>query len=347
MPPVFQTEELTRNPHDYRPPLPLDDLLRSIRLTGVVQALVHLSSPWGVKLPQVDNCVRIHFVIAGKCVAYMKGESDFLQLSAGDALLCPTPNAFVVADSMKARLEPMEKFIPDSVRFSGSANDSLAGIFSADLSYGGSGSMTRLVATSCYLEKRFPNVVLRNMPNMVPLYGFVTQHQQFLAAALHQITEHGRQGFVGQAIATRLSEAVLTSVLKHYLDNVSRRDSKSHRGWSDPVLSKVLGAIYHAPENDWSIANLADKAGLSRSAFLKRFSLVTGQTPAEFITSLRMMRATELLENGHSSIGQIATSVGYSSEASFSRAYHRWSGTTPGMVKSKSKSADSSKIRTE
>lgn len=331
MPSVFQ-KNVTDNPNDYRPPLPLDDLLRSIRLTGVLQALIHLTSPWGCRLPHLNDSVRIHFVVAGNCVAYTEGSSDCFRLSPGDALLAPTPSTFAMADSTKTPLAPMEDFVPSRLKAASTANEFLAGMFSTDTSYGGGGNTTQIVATSCYMDKRFPIVVLKNMPKLVPLYGFLRQ-QPFLGETLHQITEYGRQGFIGQAIATRLAEAVLTSALRHYLNQVSRHAAKSHRGWNDPVLSRVLGALYQAPESNWSITRLADKAGLSRSAFLKRFSNVTGQTPKEFITSLRMMRATELLENGHDSIATIATGVGYASETSFSRAYHRWSGMTPGMVK--------------
>ncbi|BDB20771.1 cupin [Pseudomonas sp. CYM-20-01] len=333
MPPVFRKKDVMENPNDYRPSLPLDDLLRTIRLTGVLQGLIQLASPWGCKLPRVNDCIRIHLVLAGSCVVYREGASDSICLAAGDALLEPMSSSLAIADAIETPLQPMENFIPSRLKSADSANDFLAGLFSTGISYGGGGHITQLVSMNCYVDKRFPIVMLKNMPGLVLLRGFGIQHREFLAQTLHQLSENGRQGFIGQAIATRLAEAVLTSAIRYYLDHVSRHDSKSHRGWNDPVLSKVFSAIYQAPESDWKIARLADKASLSRSAFLKRFASVTGQTPNEFITSLRMMRATELLENGYDSIAQIATSVGYASEASFSRAYHRWSGTTPGIVK--------------
>ncbi|HKR46997.1 MAG TPA: AraC family transcriptional regulator [Paraburkholderia sp.] len=333
MPPLFYNRDVTINPDDYRPSLPFDDLLRTIRLTGVIQRFVRVTSPWGCQLPRIDDCVTLHLVLSGSCVAYLHGTSDSFRLSAGDALLVPMPTSHVMADSTETPLIPLDKLISPRLKTANSGSELLAGLFSTDFSHGGGGTETQIVGVNIYVDKRFPIALLNNMPKLIPLRGFVSQHQDFLGHTLYHIREHGSQGFVGQAIATRLAEAVLTCAIRYYLNRVSQRNSRVRHDINDPVLSRVLGAIYQNPENDWNIVQLSDKAGLSRSAFLKRFARVTGQTPNAFITSLRMMRATELLEDSEASIAQIATKVGYGSEASFSRAFRRWCGTTPSAVK--------------
>src|SRR5258705_13329392 len=75
-------------------------------------------------------------------------------------------------------------------------------------------------------------------------------------------------------------------------------------------------------------------AGLSRSALDNRFRAVFGQAPKRYLLELRMRRAATALAAGRRTIGEIASSFGYESEAAFNRAFHRAIGVTPGAYRS-------------
>lgn len=83
----------------------------------------------------------------------------------------------------------------------------------------------------------------------------------------------------------------------------------------------------------WTVGKLARLANLSRSAFSTRFAQVVGETAQAYLTRLRMQRAVSLLAKGSLSLTQIATAVGYDSEAAFNRAFKRWRGKTPGQFR--------------
>jgi AraC-like DNA-binding protein len=108
---------------------------------------------------------------------------------------------------------------------------------------------------------------------------------------------------------------------------------QANPGWltaaMDPALGRALTAIHQAPERNWSIDELARLAALSRSAFATRFSARLGQPPGTYALHQRLGHAAHLLRSTSESIGRIAVTVGYTSEAAFSRAFTRAHGHSP------------------
>ena len=72
----------------------------------------------------------------------------------------------------------------------------------------------------------------------------------------------------------------------------------------------------------------ARRVALSRTVFYDRWTRVMGEPPLAYLTRLRMVLARERLR-GKASVAEVAASVGYGSEAAFSRAFRRHVGTTP------------------
>jgi AraC-like DNA-binding protein len=78
------------------------------------------------------------------------------------------------------------------------------------------------------------------------------------------------------------------------------------------------------------VESLAETAGMSRSAFALRFKELLGQTPLEYVTDWRMQKALQLLKEDDKKLVEVAQSVGYESDAAFSKAFKRIVGLTPG-----------------
>jgi AraC-like DNA-binding protein len=70
---------------------------------------------------------------------------------------------------------------------------------------------------------------------------------------------------------------------------------------------------------------------MSRSSFAAKFKELTGSSPLDYVTSWRMHKAKSLLSQGSVSISDVANLVGYTSEAAFSKAFKRETGTPPGF----------------
>jgi AraC-like DNA-binding protein len=100
----------------------------------------------------------------------------------------------------------------------------------------------------------------------------------------------------------------------------------------DKHVAAALGLMHQRPEEQWTVALLATRAGLSRSGFAARFTELVGETPLGHLTRLRMRRASILLRQG-ATLAKASQMTGYASEASFSHAFRQWSGMAPGAYR--------------
>ena len=142
--------------------------------------------------------------------------------------------------------------------------------------------------------------------------------------------EHASRRPGSQEILARLSELLFVEAVRGYIEQLPSKAT----GWlvalRDPPLARALAALHARPEHPWSADALAKEACLSRSAFAERFGSTLGMPPIAYLTQWRMLLAGQRLRESSETIAQIASSVGYESESTFSRAFTREMGFAPG-----------------
>lgn len=128
-------------------------------------------------------------------------------------------------------------------------------------------------------------------------------------------------------VLQRLLEVLLIEALRAHAD--TNASPGLLRGLQDARLATALRAIHAAPARNWTIAELASAAGLSRSAFFSRFQREVGLPPFDYLLNWRMTLAKDWLRQGRASIAEIASRVGYASASAFSTAFSRRVGLPP------------------
>ena len=83
------------------------------------------------------------------------------------------------------------------------------------------------------------------------------------------------------------------------------------------------------PARAWTVAELARKAALSRSAFFDRFTDAVGVPPMEYLLGWRMAIAKDLLRRREAGLAEVAERIGYGSASTFSTAFSRHVGQPP------------------
>src|SRR6202166_3633145 len=94
-------------------------------------------------------------------------------------------------------------------------------------------------------------------------------------------------------------------------------------------LRRVLDYIAANIKDDITLVNLAGVAGYSPFHFARKFSLAMGISPQRYISRIRLENAMAELAAGKLPLAQIALNAQFSSQASFTRAFHRATGMTP------------------
>src|SRR5690606_3243369 len=102
------------------------------------------------------------------------------------------------------------------------------------------------------------------------------------------------------------------------------------RGLGDARLAEAIRQMHSDPARPWTMADLAKKAALSRSAFFDRFARNVGVPPMEYLLAWRMALAKNLLRQQEIDIAEVAERVGYGSASTFSTAFSRYVGQPPG-----------------
>jgi transcriptional regulator GlxA family with amidase domain len=101
-----------------------------------------------------------------------------------------------------------------------------------------------------------------------------------------------------------------------------------------PGVGKVQAAIHASPEQDWSVPELANIMGASRSSFAQAFKESVGESPARYVARVRMFQARSWIAQDGMRVTTAADRLGFDSEASFSRAFKRVIGHPPSKARS-------------
>jgi AraC-like DNA-binding protein len=198
----------------------------------------------------------------------------------------------------------------------------------------GKGPTTSLIGGFFELE-RAPEPLVAVLPPLIHLPGDDAEVAGWLDQTLRSIAHEAAQALPGRAVVlNRLADVLFVRVVRAYLLKSSAGGETGPPSWlrglTDPRIARALAQIHRAPEQAWTLAQLASRAAMSRTAFAQRFRTLVGQTPVSYLAAWRMQKAAYLLEMGTLSIAQIAEHVGYTSELAFAKAFRRLMGMPPG-----------------
>jgi AraC-like DNA-binding protein len=116
-----------------------------------------------------------------------------------------------------------------------------------------------------------------------------------------------------------------TEQLEDMLDTVEKVESPD-----DKLLKRLMKTVNHYLDNaDLSVDMLASEVGLSRVHLNRKMKELTGQTPHDFIRSIRLKQAAKQLAAGGRTVSDVTYSCGFSNAASFSTLFKKTFGVSP------------------
>jgi AraC-like DNA-binding protein len=310
---------------------PITDIFRTMHVTAFGLHRLEATAPWGVRqenqseedvtsfdkqLPPTDLA---HFAMLsrGNCWLNVDGIPDPIPLTGGDCFLVAKGTTIVLRDSPRTR--PRSTFREIGAK----ANSNV-------ILHGGGGAPTTIVCGSL----SFDRVSVKPLTQLLPRF-ILMKADEARTLALHNTvqtlaSEMAEQSPGSEVVSTRLAEVLIIQILRAHIASGSERD----KGWLgaifDPQIGTALSAVHNCVDSPWTVESIATAAGMSRSAFAARFKELLGQTPLEYVTEWRMQKAIQLLEERDKKLIDVARSVGYESDAAFSKTFKRVVGASPG-----------------
>ncbi|UZF94475.1 AraC family transcriptional regulator [Bosea sp. NBC_00550] len=298
----------------------LTEMLRGLRLDGVDYSRCQMAAPWGVVFPQSREAC-FHFISRGGCwLKTLAGE--WVELRDGDAVLLPHGGGHILASSPEVVPSP-----PCDCR----VRELYGNVF--DVEGGGAGEHMLVFTGRMTFNVDIDHPLLRLMPDVMRIYDFAANEPGLphLLEAMGREVAMDRVGAGG--ILARLADVVAATIIRNWVEF----GCGTAKGWIAaarcPQIGKVLAAVHAHPETDWTVESLAGLMGASRSGFAERFAEVVGETPARYVAQVRMHQARQWLARDKLRIAVVAQRLGYESEASFSRAFKRITGSAPSQVR--------------
>ncbi|WP_404420838.1 AraC family ligand binding domain-containing protein [Thalassospira australica] len=105
------------------------------------------------------------------------------------------------------------------------------------------------------------------------------------------------------------------------------RNRSSNR--ADATIARAKTMIDDAPEENLSLADLANAAGLSRFQTVRHFTRATGLTPHAYIIQRRLDLARRLIATG-TPLAEVAATAGFADQSHLNRHFIRAYGLSPG-----------------
>jgi AraC family transcriptional activator of mtrCDE len=199
---------------------------------------------------------------------------------------------------------------------------------------GASDEETALICGKLRLEQYAQRFLLAPLPEVVVMPGSGEGTPKITSAIVSIMWDEVRgQDKPLSVTLNKLADVLVAQVLRFTVSN-KLVSSGVFAGLADRHLGAAVLELIRAPEQDWSVEWLAQKAYMSRSAFALRFHSVVGCTPLDFLRDWRMQLAVGPLRSGRS-VGDVALAAGYNSEASFAKAFKRVIGVGPGAMRSR------------
>lgn len=136
----------------------------------------------------------------------------------------------------------------------------------------------------------------------------------------------------GAFAVERLMELLLVEIIRRPFDVQLRSIPPASgllAGLGDPRLCRALQAIHHDAARHWTIGELAQLSGMSRSSFSFHFARIVGIAPMHYLRNWRVALAKRALIDRRLPIEKVAQLVGYQSASAFSTAFARAVGEAP------------------
>ncbi|MEM7089741.1 MAG: AraC family transcriptional regulator [Pseudomonadota bacterium] len=305
---------------------PLTHIVQSLGLVGGVFLEGEFTAPWAITahvteedckpfMPIPKQVIAYHVVTEGELILAANNQEHLAK--AGDVIIFPANNEHLLAsDASVPAILGDDLLLPAGE----------CGL--VRIQHGGGGARTCILC-GFLASQSAPSILIESLPEVliVSLDDVATLNwiEVSIAMAARELSA-GR--VASKSVMSRLSELLIIEALRVYLEGRPKVNGWL-AGMADQKIARALVRIHEDLERPPSVVELAGVAGMSRSAFVDRFSELLGSAPRRYILDQRMQTACLLLRETSLGLSDVSLRVGYEATEAFSRAFKRETGKTP------------------
>ncbi|WP_112139956.1 AraC family transcriptional regulator [Glycomyces dulcitolivorans] len=305
----------------------LSDVMTVLRTGRPFAARFARAAPWSDHCFGRLNGFGVQLMVRGTAVAVTE-DGEVFKLGPGDALVVPRSSAHLVADAPDTPPGPRCRpgHSPDG----------------AVIRFDDPDATHVMLCVAYELAPNRTHPLIGGLPDFVHIPSDPGARPELASTIAMLDTELTAELRGGDTLVPALLDAVLMYLLRALLGPGTAECGFG--GWAaalaDHSIAAALEAVHADPARQWTVASLGEVAGLSRSAFSRRFTELVGQPPLAYLTSWRLTLAARLLADTDAPLATVARQVGYASEFAFAAAFKRDFGTPPGQFRKQTPACD-------
>lgn len=293
------------------------NLLSAMRLSGGVILDVELRGEWSIASEFPPDVCAEYFPVRGSLVSYHyvregsfwadAGNGSHIGISAGCILFFPRNHRHRLFNAEVPTVLASDYALP-------------APEGPPVIRFGDGGEAVKLYCG--FMSAGSPDTpLLDRLPSMMVIRPDDVR-REWMDASMRVASEE-----MSPTLVAKIAEIMFAETLRHFF-KADVQGQRLVQGLSDPCLARALDFIHQHYAEDIDVDRIARAAGMSKTVLGERFSAMLGEPPIRYCSRLRLRRAADLLEQGES-CAEAAHASGFSSEASFTRAFKREYGKPP------------------
>ena len=292
---------------------PLSEVLSLLKLRTYMAGGFDWAGEWSIQFGRYDG-IKCYALVAGQCWLAVEGVPEAVRLETGDCFLLPLGLPFRLASDIN--LPPVDADTLFTTPLNGGVRR-----------WNGGGDCFGVGGYFAFTGSH-AQILLRELPPIVHIR--LDSDKEELRWSLERMRQELREQRPGtNLVVQQLATTMLVQALRLHL-----ADSSSGRaGWLialvDKQMKAAIASMHDDPARHWTLQQLAERSGMSRSIFALKFKATVGTSPMEYLTRWRMLLAGQRLTSSDDPISGIAVSLGYESESAFSKAFRRVMGSSP------------------
>lgn len=295
----------------------LSDLLRQAGLRRRLLNLRRLSPNTALRFP-CDRSIGLHVVRHGQLYVHADALPAPLALQAGDIAVMARGCTHVVSTQAtldETAVEPIACAADDS---------------DADALQAGEPAATTVISGAWQLWNPPVHPFFTQMPAWFVLRGEDSHRFDALSLGLGLLEEElNRRGLGADTVVHALLDVVFTYALRRLVQERGAAETGWSQAVNDPHVGQALALLHADSARPWTLQALAQRCGVSRTTLAERFRDAMGDTPLNYLRTLRMQQAMRLLAETDQPLERIAPAVGYQDAFSFSKVFKRTVGVAP------------------
>lgn len=298
----------------------LTDLLRQAGLRRRLLNLRRLSPATALRFP-CDRSIGLHVVRQGRVYVHAPALPEPLALQAGDIAVMGRGCTHIVAAQPvlgSAAVEPIDCSVPCIDTADGLATPAA------------SPDTSTVISGAWQLWNTPVHPFFAQMPAWFVVRGESLSRFDALSLGIGLLDEELQRPELGaDTVVHGLLDVVFTYALRRLVEECGAGGSGWNHAVRDPQVRHALALMHADCAQPWTLETLAQRCGVSRTTLAERFRNAMGDTPLNYLRTLRMQQAMRLLTETDQHLERIALAVGYQDAFGFSKVFKRTVGVAP------------------